>query len=81
MLTDHTKNNTEHEFYAETAEEFRDWCQYLSEMSIRFNNNENFSPILNHKTHENSSHESSPLGSPISKVPSRDSSPSLAYRK
>jgi hypothetical protein len=89
MIIDHTKNNTEHEFYAETWEEFRDWYQNLSDINVKMNNHENTSlqsqsPILIHNNYnktDNSSRESSPLGSPISKIPSRDSSPSLAYRK
>lgn len=87
MIIDHTKNNIEHEFYAETWEEFRDWYQNLSDINIKMNNHENISlqsqsPILIHNNYnktDNSSRESSPLGSPISKIPSRDSSPSLAY--
>ena len=90
MLIDHTKTNIEHEFYADSLEDFRDWWQNLSELNVKLNsaNLENISlqsqsPILFHNSikTDNSSRESSPLGSPSIKMPSRDSSPSLAYRK
>lgn len=85
-LIDNIKN-IEHEFYAENSEEFRDWYQYLSEIKAKVNNDcssSTCSPLLTqqqslNKT-DNSSRESSPLGSPGSKMASRDSSPSLTYR-
>jgi hypothetical protein len=87
MLIDLSKN-VEHEFYSETWEEFHDWWQYLNEISAKlsFNYQEitlSQSPILMHNSikTDNSSRESSPFGSPGSKIASRDSSPSLIYRK
>lgn len=77
-IIDHSKE-IEHEFYAENADEFKEWFQHLFELRIKFNEKEYQAPPPTVNLFEKASRESSPGSS--SRMTSRDSSPAIISMK